>query len=83
MPKLVLKRWSAEEDAMLAKEASKLDLTAKRLNYTNIEKKFEGTRTPKQIHARLAKIRHLIQPDGTLEEKRSATPYEELKYLKQ
>ncbi|KAG2193858.1 hypothetical protein INT47_010003 [Mucor saturninus] len=77
-----LQRWSNEEDILLAKEASKLDMTEKRLDYSPIVKAFDGTRTMKQIHARFYRLRHLIQPDGTLAEKRNATPYEELKYLK-
>lgn len=52
------------------------------MDFSTIEPLFEGTRTSKQIHARYSKIRHLIQPNGSLVESRKANPYEELKYLK-
>lgn len=76
------KRWSKEEEQILVKEACKFKADQKRLDYSVIERIFAGTRTAKQIHARYYKIRHLIQPDGTLMESRKATLYEELKYLK-
>jgi hypothetical protein len=52
------------------------------MSFSSIEPLFEGERSQRQIYARYYLIKHRIRPDGTLEDKRRATPYEELKYLK-
>jgi hypothetical protein len=52
------------------------------MSFLSIEPLFKGERSQRQIYARYYLIRHRIRPDGTLEGKRKATPYEELKYLK-
>lgn len=80
--RVVSKRWSKEEDALLAKAAAKYKKDDERMNFAAIEPLFKGTRTQKQIHARYYNLKHRIQPDGTLAEVRKANPYEELKYLK-
>ncbi|KAL7308673.1 hypothetical protein PS15m_011848 [Mucor circinelloides] len=75
-------RWTKEEDELLAKVMAKEKKNAAgRVSFLAAEP-FFPERSQKQIYARYYNIRHRIQPDGTLVENRTATPVEELEYLK-
>lgn len=77
------KRWTKEEDELLAKVMAKEEKNAAgRVSFLSAEPFFQGERSQKQIYARYYNIRHRIQPDGTLVDNRPATPIEELDYLK-
>ncbi|KAI9483156.1 MAG: hypothetical protein EXX96DRAFT_132033 [Benjaminiella poitrasii] len=77
------KRWTREEDEMLAKAIAKEKKEhGERMSFLSIVPIFKGERSQKQIYSRYYSIRHLIQPDGTLIKERKATLYEELRYLK-
>ncbi|KAI7904005.1 uncharacterized protein BX663DRAFT_506084 [Cokeromyces recurvatus] len=81
--KKLAKRWSREEDELLAKAVvNKKNVQDGKVSFLSIVPLFKGERSQKQIYARYYTIRHLIQPDGTLAKSRNATPYEELRYLK-
>ncbi|KAG2234770.1 hypothetical protein INT48_000119 [Thamnidium elegans] len=79
--KINSKRWTPEEDQIIAKAAAKL-APGQSFSAKALVPLFEGTRTPKQIHRRYYSLRHLIKEDGTIEPKRKATLMEELDYLK-
>lgn len=67
---------------MIAKEAAKVLKKDGKISFDTIVPLFKGTRTQRQIHTRYRSLSNRIQPDGTLAEKRKATLYEELRYLK-
>ncbi|CAO3686173.1 unnamed protein product [Rhizopus stolonifer] len=79
--KVVLGRWKKEEDEMLAKGASELISKNGKFQGSALERLFNGTKTRSQIESRYKRIKHLIQPDGTLVKERKPTVLEELEFL--
>lgn len=76
------KKWTKEEDELLAKAiATERKKNPERISYRNIEPLFKGQRSQLQIYGRAGHIGHRVQADGTLLENRKATPEEELQYL--
>ncbi|KAG1435942.1 hypothetical protein G6F56_013768 [Rhizopus delemar] len=79
--KVVLGRWKKEEDEILAKGVSELISNGKKFQGSALERLFNGTKKRSQIESRYKRIKHLIQPDGTLMNERKPTVLEELEFL--
>ncbi|KAI9276558.1 hypothetical protein BY458DRAFT_505345 [Sporodiniella umbellata] len=75
-------RWTKEEDEVLAKGITELKAkNGESFQIASLERLFNGEKSRFQLQNRYKRIKHLIQPDGSLLSNRKANVLEELEFL--